>query len=71
MPWRWMSPETLRTAKFSEKSDVWAFGVTLWEMYSFADLPYSQYANWTPEFNSNLISGGMRLLKPDSASDEM
>jgi serine/threonine protein kinase len=31
---KWMAPEALRRKKFSEKSDVFSFGVTLWEMLS-------------------------------------
>ena len=40
MPIRWMATECF-SGKFSEKSDVWAFGVTMWELFTLAkDLPY-------------------------------
>ena len=40
MPIRWMATECF-SGKFSEKSDVWAFGVTIWELFTLAkDLPY-------------------------------
>ena len=40
MPIRWMASECF-SGKFSEKSDVWAFGVTLWELFTLAkQLPY-------------------------------
>ena len=32
VPFRWMPPEALKKRRFSEKSDVWAFGVTAWEL---------------------------------------
>ena len=35
-----MSPEALRCRCFSRASDVWAFGVLLWELYSGGALPY-------------------------------
>ncbi|VDK38566.1 unnamed protein product [Gongylonema pulchrum] len=34
MPVRWLAPETLRKGEFSTKTDVWAFGVMLWEIFS-------------------------------------
>ena len=40
MPTRYMPPEALQRGRFSEKSDVWAFGVTAWEMLSGGLIPY-------------------------------
>ena len=40
LPIRWMATECF-SGKFSEKSDVWAFGVTMWELFTLAKkLPY-------------------------------
>ena len=39
-PIRYMPPEALRRARFSEKSDVWAFGVLCWEILTLGDIPY-------------------------------
>ena len=41
VPFRWMPPEALRRRRFSEKSDVWAFAVTGWELLTGGDVPYA------------------------------
>jgi len=64
-----MAPESLSAMEFSIKSDVWAFGITLWEMYSFGALPFSGL-NWTAGF-TDLLQRGLRLEKPPLCPKEM
>ncbi len=38
--YRWMAPESIQTRKYSHKSDVYAFGILMWEMWSNGAYPY-------------------------------
>ena len=44
-PIRWMAPESLMKKEFSPASDVWSFGVIMWEMYNPLELPYKGMNN--------------------------
>ncbi|KAM9821219.1 tyrosine-protein kinase transmembrane receptor ROR2 [Neosynchiropus ocellatus] len=44
-PIRWMSPEAIMYGKFSTDSDIWAYGVLLWETFSYGLQPYCGYSN--------------------------
>ena len=40
LPVRWMPPESMLYGKFSVESDIWAFGILLWEVFTFGQQPY-------------------------------
>ena len=65
LPIRWMATECF-SGKFSEKSDVWAFGVTMWEMFTLAkELPYPHLSD--DEVIQNALKREYHLLPSRSA----
>ncbi|XP_051919731.1 non-receptor tyrosine-protein kinase TNK1 isoform X2 [Hippocampus zosterae] len=40
IPFAWCAPESLRVGSFSHASDVWMYGVTLWEMFTYCEEPW-------------------------------
>lgn len=59
---QWMSPETIQRRQWTEKSDVWAFGVTLWELFSGGCVPWAEYES--DEKVCQMVVEGRRLSKP-------
>ena len=45
LPVRWMPPESLLYGRFTVKSDVWSYGVLMWEVFTFATQPYFGASN--------------------------
>ncbi|CAL8136846.1 unnamed protein product [Orchesella dallaii] len=69
LPWKWMAFESLTKMEFTSKSDVWSYGVTLWEIYSLGETPYGGL-HWTQEFADELRNG-MRLKSPQFATQDI
>lgn len=40
MPLRWMAPESVRKMVFTQQTDIWSYGVVLWEIMCFGEQPY-------------------------------
>ncbi|XP_071744037.1 insulin receptor isoform X2 [Lepeophtheirus salmonis] len=45
MPVRWMSPEGIRDGVYSPMTDVWSFGIVIWEMVTLGENPYQGLSN--------------------------
>jgi proto-oncogene tyrosine-protein kinase ROS len=56
-----MSPESLVDGVFTSQSDVWAFGVLLWEIMSLGQQPYPGLSNINVMYH---VQHGGRLEKP-------
>jgi len=65
VPVKWSPPEVLRFRKFSFQSDVWSFGVFLWELLE-ASVPYPTMSNSEA---MNAVIGGYRLPRPQLCND--
>ncbi|ESO90221.1 hypothetical protein LOTGIDRAFT_145808, partial [Lottia gigantea] len=67
LPIRWMSPEALRDNVHSTKSDVWAYGVCLWEIATFGASPYP---GKSVKMAMEAILSGKRLECPGHCNKE-
>ncbi|KAL0172386.1 hypothetical protein M9458_032697, partial [Cirrhinus mrigala] len=45
IPVRWTAPEAFQHRKFSSASDVWSFGILMWEVMSYGERPYWDMSN--------------------------
>lgn len=45
IPIRWTSPEAIAYRKFTSASDVWSYGIVLWEVMSYGERPYWEMSN--------------------------
>ena len=61
-PTRYLPPEALQRGRYSKKSDVWAFGVLAWELYTDGQIPY--FAVVDDEAIIERVCGGHRLARP-------
>uniref|UniRef100_A0AC35FS48 Protein kinase domain-containing protein n=1 Tax=Panagrolaimus sp. PS1159 TaxID=55785 RepID=A0AC35FS48_9BILA len=68
LPVKWLAIESLKNYEFSLHSDIWSFGIVLYEIFTFGETPFSEIEN------SQLLEYlevGNRPEKPEICSDEM
>lgn len=65
IPARWMSPESLSLNSYSSASDIWSFGIVMWEVFSYGLQPHFGYSNQEVIIR---IRSGQHLPCPDGCS---
>ncbi|XP_038575322.1 protein-tyrosine kinase 2-beta-like isoform X1 [Micropterus salmoides] len=61
LPIKWMAPESINFRRFTTSSDVWMFGVCVWEIFSMAQQPFFWLENGQV---INQLESGVRLPMP-------
>lgn len=67
-PLRWMAPEAIENRRCDNKTDVWSFGVVLWEIGSLGAFPYKDLTN---ELVIAHIMQGKILERPETCTDQL
>ncbi|XP_045478600.1 tyrosine-protein kinase Btk29A isoform X2 [Harmonia axyridis] len=67
-PIKWAPPEVLNFTRFSSKSDVWAYGVLMWEVFTCGKMPYGRLKNTEVV---ERVQKGLILEKPKACYKEV
>ncbi|KFP73101.1 hypothetical protein N310_07397, partial [Acanthisitta chloris] len=68
IPVKWTAPEALNYGRYSSESDVWSFGILLWEAFSLGAVPYANLSN---QQTREAVEQGMRLDSPEQCPEEV
>ncbi|XP_043380032.1 tyrosine-protein kinase Fes/Fps isoform X2 [Chelonia mydas] len=68
IPVKWTAPEALNYGRYSSESDVWSFGILLWEAFSLGATPYSHLSNTQTR---EAIEQGVRLDPPKQCPEDV
>ncbi|KAM4606155.1 vascular endothelial growth factor receptor 1 [Polymixia lowei] len=69
LPLKWMSPESIFDKVFTTQSDVWSYGILLWEIFSLGASPYPGL-HIDEEF-CHRLKGGTRMRAPEYSTPEI
>ncbi|XP_046771551.1 tyrosine-protein kinase Tec isoform X3 [Gallus gallus] len=67
-PVKWCPPEVFNYSRFSSKSDVWSFGVLMWEVFTEGKMPFEKSSNYDVV---TMVSQGHRLYRPKLACKQV
>ncbi|NXT32994.1 KSYK kinase, partial [Pelecanoides urinatrix] len=67
-PVKWYAPECMNFYKFSSRSDVWSFGVLMWEAFSYGQKPYKGMKGGEV---AQMIERGERMERPEVCPTEV
>ena len=68
VPIKWMAPESLTDHIYTTKSDVWGYGILLWELVTLGSSPYPGIR---PDQLFTLLKYGYRMSRPQGCSHVM
>ncbi|KZC12270.1 Tyrosine kinase receptor Cad96Ca [Dufourea novaeangliae] len=68
LPIRWMAPESLIYSLFTTKTDVWSFGILMWEIVTLGSTPYP---DMTAREVMRNVQNGYRLERPSHCRTEL
>ncbi|XP_075569966.1 LOW QUALITY PROTEIN: tyrosine-protein kinase Fes/Fps [Pelecanus crispus] len=68
IPVKWTAPEALNYGRYSSESDVWSFGILLWEAFSLGAVPYPNLSN---QQTREAVEQGVRLDPPEQCPEEV
>ncbi|XP_065214442.1 fibroblast growth factor receptor homolog 1-like [Planococcus citri] len=69
LPVKWMAPEALGHGYYSTQSDVWSYGILLWEILTLGATPYPSFSGLGKLLPA--LQSGYRMEKPPNCSDEL
>ncbi|XP_021336701.1 platelet-derived growth factor receptor beta isoform X1 [Danio rerio] len=69
LPLKWMAPESIFHNLYTTLSDVWSYGILLWEIFTLGGTPYPDLP--MNELFYSALKRGYRMAKPSYASDEI
>lgn len=69
LPVKWMAPESIFHCVYTFESDVWSYGILLWEIFSLGSSPYPHMPVDSKFYK--MIKDGYRMLSPECAPSEL